>query len=208
MSLCVCMSALGFFDPVVCCINVFCYSLWEMRNFRGLFHVTWFSSMSTFRFLFCEISLCHQRCYFDYLGLYTKYYINIVNSFFFLIDRDATLAHKAEALELQRQLRRLQTQYDLLTGQSSSLIQGRRARVAATSAVTGQITSIEDSLSARNLQVWYMPSYNCLRDLQLFWSLIILWCVLSVFSCDLDEWSSRKIGFHFSRAGALSFRRR
>ncbi|KAF8105646.1 hypothetical protein N665_0157s0213 [Sinapis alba] len=67
--------------------------------------------------------------------------------------RDATLAHKAEALELQRQLRRLQTQYDLLTGQSSSLIQGRRARVAATSAVTGQITSIEDSLSARNLQM-------------------------------------------------------
>ncbi|XP_048591228.1 AUGMIN subunit 3 isoform X2 [Brassica napus] len=67
--------------------------------------------------------------------------------------RDATLAHKAEALELQRQLRRLQTQYDLLTGQSSSLIQGRRARVAATSAVTGQITTIEDSLSARNLQM-------------------------------------------------------
>ncbi|XP_010493677.1 PREDICTED: AUGMIN subunit 3-like isoform X2 [Camelina sativa] len=67
--------------------------------------------------------------------------------------RDATLAHKAEALELQRQLRRLQTQYDLLTGQSSALIQGRRARVAATSAVTGQITTIEDSLSARNLQM-------------------------------------------------------
>ncbi|KAG7537095.1 HAUS augmin-like complex subunit 3 N-terminal [Arabidopsis suecica] len=67
--------------------------------------------------------------------------------------RDATLAHKAEALELQRQLRRLQTQYDLLTGQSSALIQGRRARVAATSAVSGQITSIEDSLSARNLQM-------------------------------------------------------
>ncbi|XP_010482101.1 PREDICTED: AUGMIN subunit 3-like isoform X2 [Camelina sativa] len=67
--------------------------------------------------------------------------------------RDATLAHKAEALELQRQLRRLQTQYDLLTGQSSALIQGRRARVAATSAVTGQITTIDDSLSARNLQM-------------------------------------------------------
>uniref|UniRef100_A0A1J3J0K6 HAUS augmin-like complex subunit 3 n=2 Tax=Noccaea caerulescens TaxID=107243 RepID=A0A1J3J0K6_NOCCA len=67
--------------------------------------------------------------------------------------RDATLAHKAEALELQRQLRRLQTQYDLLTGQSSALIQGRRARVAATSAVTGQITAIEDSLSARNMQM-------------------------------------------------------
>lgn len=108
--------------------------------------------MTTFKFLLCEVSLCHQRCYFAYLVLYTEYYINTPNSFF-LIDRDATLAHKAEALELQRQLRRLQTQYDLLTGQSSSLIQGRRARVAATSAVTGQITAIEDSLSARNLQV-------------------------------------------------------
>ena len=117
-----------------------------------LFYVTWFSSMTTFKFLFCEISLCHQSCYFAYLVLYTEYYNNTANSFF-LIDRDPTLAHKAEALELQRQLRRLQTQYDLLTGQSSSLIQGRRARVAATSAVTGQITAIEDSLSARNLQV-------------------------------------------------------
>ncbi|KAL1198821.1 AUGMIN subunit 3 [Cardamine amara subsp. amara] len=69
------------------------------------------------------------------------------------MDRDATSAHNAEALELERQLKRLQTQYDLLTGQSSTLIQGRRARVAATSAVTGQITAIEDSLSARNLQM-------------------------------------------------------
>ncbi|KAG2261176.1 hypothetical protein Bca52824_068255 [Brassica carinata] len=58
-----------------------------------------------------------------------------------------------ESIKEVRQLRRLQTQYDLLTGQSSSLIQGRRARVAATSAVTGQITAIEDSLSARNLQM-------------------------------------------------------
>ncbi|KAL1198809.1 AUGMIN subunit 3 [Cardamine amara subsp. amara] len=67
--------------------------------------------------------------------------------------RDATSAHNAEASELERQLKRLQTQYDLLTGQSSTLIQGRRARVVATSAVTGQITAIEDSLSARNLQM-------------------------------------------------------
>lgn len=84
--------------------------------------------------------------------VFTNPYISTADGLY-LIDRDATLAHKAEALELQRQLRRLQTQYDLLTGQSSALIQGRRARVAATSAVTGQITAIEDSLSARNLQV-------------------------------------------------------
>ncbi|PKI43617.1 hypothetical protein CRG98_035993, partial [Punica granatum] len=36
---------------------------------------------------------------------------------------------------------------------ASSLIQGRRARVAATSAVNGQLTAIDDSLSARNLQM-------------------------------------------------------
>ncbi|KAL6978882.1 AUGMIN subunit 3 [Sarracenia purpurea var. burkii] len=67
--------------------------------------------------------------------------------------RDATLAYKAEALDLQRQLRQLQTQYDMLTGQASSLIQGRRARVAATSSVNGQLTAIDDSLSARNLEM-------------------------------------------------------
>ncbi|GFZ13352.1 HAUS augmin-like complex subunit [Actinidia rufa] len=67
--------------------------------------------------------------------------------------RDATLAYKAEALELQRQLRQLQTQYDMLTGQASSLIQGRRARIAATTTVNGQLTAIDDSLSARNLEM-------------------------------------------------------
>ncbi|KAG8640390.1 hypothetical protein MANES_13G054100v8 [Manihot esculenta] len=67
--------------------------------------------------------------------------------------RDATLAYKSEALELQRQLRYLQSQFDMLTGQASALIQGRRARVAATSTVNGHLTSIDDSLSARNLRM-------------------------------------------------------
>ncbi|KAL6566119.1 AUGMIN subunit 3 [Orobanche gracilis] len=66
---------------------------------------------------------------------------------------DATLAAKAEALELQKQLRNLQFQNDMLTGQASSLIQGRRARVAATSTSNGHLTTIGDSLSARNLEV-------------------------------------------------------
>ncbi|KAL7217469.1 hypothetical protein ACSBR2_010841 [Camellia fascicularis] len=48
---------------------------------------------------------------------------------------DATLTYKVEALELQRQRRQLQTQYDMHSGQASALIQGRRARVAATSSV-------------------------------------------------------------------------
>ncbi|XP_057507532.1 AUGMIN subunit 3-like isoform X3 [Actinidia eriantha] len=67
--------------------------------------------------------------------------------------RDATVAYKAEALELKKQLRQLQTQYDMLTGRASSLIQGRRARVAATTTVNGQLTAIDDSLSARNLEM-------------------------------------------------------
>lgn len=66
---------------------------------------------------------------------------------------DATLAYKAEASELQRQLRHLQSQFDMLTTHSSTLIQGRRARVAATSTVNGHLATLDDSLSARNLQV-------------------------------------------------------
>lgn len=41
----------------------------------------------------------------------------------------------------------------MLSGQASALIQGRRARVAATSTVNGHLTIMDDSLSARNLQV-------------------------------------------------------
>ncbi|MED6222881.1 AUGMIN subunit 3 [Stylosanthes scabra] len=67
--------------------------------------------------------------------------------------REATLAYKAEAADLQRQLRQLQSQYDLLTSQASTLTQGRRARVAATSIVNGHLTTIDDSLSVRNLQM-------------------------------------------------------
>nr|GEV31014.1 augmin subunit 3 [Tanacetum cinerariifolium] len=66
---------------------------------------------------------------------------------------DATLAYKAEAVELQRQLGHLQSQYDMLSTQASALIQGKRARVASTSTVNGQLNSIDDSLSARNLEM-------------------------------------------------------
>ena len=72
---------------------------------------------------------------------------------FLFVFREATIAYKAEALELQKQLRHLQSQFDILTGQASALIQGRRARVAATSTVNGNLTTIDDSLSGRNLQV-------------------------------------------------------
>ncbi|XP_050364037.1 AUGMIN subunit 3 isoform X1 [Argentina anserina] len=67
--------------------------------------------------------------------------------------RDATLAYKSEALQLQKQLGHLHSQYDMLTGQASALIQGRRARVAATSTINGHLTTIDDTLSAKNLQM-------------------------------------------------------
>lgn len=67
--------------------------------------------------------------------------------------RDATSALKAEALELQKQLKHLQYRYDMLTEQASAIVQGRRSRVAFTSTVNGQLTNVDDSLSARNLEV-------------------------------------------------------
>ncbi|KAK9222877.1 hypothetical protein WN944_011317 [Citrus x changshan-huyou] len=68
--------------------------------------------------------------------------------------RVSTLAYKAEAVELQKQLRHLQSQFDVLTAHGSTLVQGRRARVSATSTVNGHLTTLDDSLSARNLQFW------------------------------------------------------
>ncbi|KAL9252248.1 AUGMIN subunit 3-like protein [Drosera capensis] len=67
--------------------------------------------------------------------------------------RDATLAYKTEALQLQRQLGQLQSQFDMLSSQASALMHGRRARVAATSLVTGQLGAMDDTLSARNLEM-------------------------------------------------------
>jgi len=71
-------------------------------------------------------------------------------SFFF---REAKLAYKAEVVELQKQLRRQHSQFDLLVGQLSALIQGRRARVAVASAVNGELIVLDEKLSARNLEV-------------------------------------------------------
>jgi hypothetical protein len=62
-------------------------------------------------------------------------------------------------LELQKQLRHLQAQFDLLSGQASALIQGRRARVAATSTVNGCLAAVDDTLSARNLRVYNLFFY-------------------------------------------------
>ncbi|KAH9302598.1 hypothetical protein KI387_014181, partial [Taxus chinensis] len=67
--------------------------------------------------------------------------------------REATTAYRAEALELQKRLRRLQNQFDLLGGQASALIQGRRARVAATSSTNGQLLFVDEKLTSRNLEM-------------------------------------------------------
>ncbi|KAM0943511.1 putative HAUS augmin-like complex subunit 3 [Dioscorea sansibarensis] len=71
-----------------------------------------------------------------------------------LIDiREAKLAYKAEVLELQKQLARQQSQFDLLASQVSAMIQGRRSRIAATSAVNGHLIALDEKLSARNLEM-------------------------------------------------------
>nr|ATG71216.1 AUGMIN subunit3 [Callitropsis funebris] len=67
--------------------------------------------------------------------------------------REATAAYRAEALELQKRLRRLQNQFDLLSGQASALIQGRRARVAATSSTNGQLLFVDEKLASRNMEI-------------------------------------------------------
>ncbi|RRT66330.1 hypothetical protein B296_00038786 [Ensete ventricosum] len=100
----------------------------------------------------------------------------------FLI-REAKLAYKAEVLELQKQLERQQSLFDMLAGQASALIQGRRARVSATSAVNAQLITLDEKLSARNLEV----------DL--------------IFLNLLYEFCSRENGLNNSGIGSLSFRR-
>ncbi|AQK82794.1 AUGMIN subunit 3 [Zea mays] len=67
--------------------------------------------------------------------------------------REAKLAYRAEVFELQKQLVRQQAQFDLLAGQASTLIQGRRSRVSAMSAVSGELISLDEILSSRNLEV-------------------------------------------------------
>ena len=61
---------------------------------------------------------------------------------------------KKEASELQKQLKHLQSQFDLLVGQASSLIQGRKARAAVTSTINDQLSLLEEKLSERNLEVY------------------------------------------------------
>ncbi|PWZ18610.1 hypothetical protein Zm00014a_025061 [Zea mays] len=67
--------------------------------------------------------------------------------------REAKLAYRAEVFELQKQLARQQAQFDLLAGQASTLIQGRRSRVSAMSAVSGELISLDEILSSRNLEM-------------------------------------------------------
>lgn len=64
------------------------------------------------------------------------------------------MAYKKEASELQKQLKHLQSQFDLLVGHASALIQGRKARAAATSTINDQLSLLEEKLSERNLEVY------------------------------------------------------
>ncbi|XP_020671745.1 AUGMIN subunit 3-like isoform X1 [Dendrobium catenatum] len=67
--------------------------------------------------------------------------------------REAKSAYKEDALEMQKQLERQKSQFSLLAGQVSSLIQGKRARVAAVAAVNGQLAALDEKLAGRNLEM-------------------------------------------------------
>eukprot|EP00250_Pteridium_aquilinum_P027577 c3524_g1_i1 orf=418-2268(-) len=67
--------------------------------------------------------------------------------------RDATSLFKSEAVDLQRRIHRLQLQLDVLTGQASALIQGRRARSAAALSASEQLLLVEEKLASKNLEV-------------------------------------------------------
>jgi HAUS augmin-like complex subunit 3 len=82
--------------------------------------------------------------------------------------REAKLAYRAEVFELQKQLARQQAQFDLLAGQASTLIQGRRARISAMSAVSGELISLDEILSSRNLEVKFKSVAVWKKDFNLF----------------------------------------
>ncbi|XP_024356885.1 AUGMIN subunit 3 isoform X2 [Physcomitrium patens] len=67
--------------------------------------------------------------------------------------KEATASYKAEALALQKRLQRLQSQLELLGGQTSSLIQGRRGRTAAAASAAGNLSMIEEKLVGRNSEM-------------------------------------------------------
>mgnify|MGYP000087715625 CR=1 FL=1 len=67
--------------------------------------------------------------------------------------RDATASFKAEAAELHKQIQRLQSQLDVLSGQASTLIQGRRTRSAAALSANEQLLLVEEKLANRNVEV-------------------------------------------------------
>ncbi|EFJ12334.1 hypothetical protein SELMODRAFT_425434 [Selaginella moellendorffii] len=67
--------------------------------------------------------------------------------------RKGTHCLKEEASALQRRVQLLQAHMDSLTAYTSSLIEGRRARVAVASAAGNQMMVAEEKLASRNLEM-------------------------------------------------------
>ncbi|KAK2374950.1 AUGMIN subunit [Trifolium repens] len=64
------------------------------------------------------------------------------------MELEATLAYKIEATDLQRQLRHLQSQFDMLSSQASTLTQGSLSgRNLQMNAVLGRIASTSEELA-------------------------------------------------------------
>ncbi|KAH9564012.1 hypothetical protein CY35_04G002800 [Sphagnum magellanicum] len=67
--------------------------------------------------------------------------------------KESTAAYQSEALGLQKHIQLLQSRLESLGGQTSSLIQWRRARAAAASSTANNVLVVEEKLAARNLEM-------------------------------------------------------
>ncbi len=106
--------------------------------------------------------LCGREAtsFLAFVSMFTgRWSITIGASFLFLLVmgvlecREATAAYQSEASGLQKHIQLLQSRLESLGGQTSSLIQWRRARAAAASSTANNLLVVEEKLAARNLEV-------------------------------------------------------
>ncbi len=106
--------------------------------------------------------LCRREAtsFLAFIPMFTgQWSITIGASFLFLLVmgvlecREATATYQSEALGLQKHIQLLQSRLESLGGQTSSLIQWRRARAAAASSTANNLLVVEEKLAARNLEV-------------------------------------------------------
>ncbi len=146
--------------------------------------------------------LCGREAtsFLAFISMFTGWWsITIGASFLFLLVmgvlecRESTAAYQSEALGLQKHIQLLQSRLESLGGQTSSLIQWRRARAAAASSTANNLLVVEEKLAARNLEViphtvqFHPPLFH-------YW---IHYCTLDARTHSIRMFQNLKIGrFH------------